>query len=145
MLKSDWLCQHSGRRNKNPAHVTRRIFPSLPPPPSPRACAPRGKIRMACETRFRLRFRCPWYMVFVHEEKYGWLARLGLGVLGTWCLRLTRPPVDYSLQPHGGSKVLTCNPRNVELCGNNNDCQIKSEASGSRGPTMGAEIYSKAP
>ena len=25
------------------------------------------------------------------------------------------------------------------------DCQIKSEASGSRGPTMGAEIYSKAP
>ena len=37
--------------NENLAHVTRRIFPSLPPPPFPRACAPRGKIRMACETR----------------------------------------------------------------------------------------------
>ena len=36
--------------NENLAHVTRRIFPSLPPPPFPRACAPRGKIRMACET-----------------------------------------------------------------------------------------------
>ena len=36
--------------NENLAHVTRRIFPSLPPPPSPRACVPRGKIRMACET-----------------------------------------------------------------------------------------------
>ena len=34
MLKFDWLCQHSGRRKKNLAHVTRRIFPSLPPPPS---------------------------------------------------------------------------------------------------------------
>ena len=52
MLKFDWLCQHSGRRNKNLAHVTRRIFPSLPPPPFSRACAPRGKIRMACETRW---------------------------------------------------------------------------------------------
>ena len=51
MLKFDWLCQHSGRRNKNLAHVTRRIFPSLPPRPFPRVCAPRGKIRMACETR----------------------------------------------------------------------------------------------
>ena len=51
MLKFDWLCQHSGRRSKHLAHVTRRIFPSLPPPPFPRACAPRGKIRMACETR----------------------------------------------------------------------------------------------
>ena len=39
--------------NENLAHVTRRIFPSLPPPPFPRACAPRGKIRMACETRAR--------------------------------------------------------------------------------------------
>ena len=36
--------------NENLAHVTRRIFPSLPPPPFYRACAPRGKIRMACET-----------------------------------------------------------------------------------------------
>ena len=36
--------------NENLAHVTRRIFPSLPPPPFSRACAPRGKIRMACET-----------------------------------------------------------------------------------------------
>ena len=50
MLEFDWLCQHSGRRNENLAHLTRRIFPSLPPPPFPRACA-RGKIRMACETR----------------------------------------------------------------------------------------------
>ena len=29
---------------RNLAHLTRRIFPSLPPPPFPRACA-RGKIR----------------------------------------------------------------------------------------------------
>ena len=36
--------------NENLAHVTRRIVPSLPLPPFPRACAPRGKIRMACET-----------------------------------------------------------------------------------------------
>ena len=41
--------------NENLAHVTRRIFPSLPPPPFPRACAPRGKIRMACETRIHYR------------------------------------------------------------------------------------------
>ena len=51
MLEFDWLCQHSGRRNENLAHLTRRIFHSLPPPPFPRACA-RGKIRMACETRY---------------------------------------------------------------------------------------------
>ena len=38
--------------NENLAHVTRRIFPSLPPPPFPRTCAPRGKIRMVCETRY---------------------------------------------------------------------------------------------
>ena len=31
MLEFDWLCQHSGRRNKNLAHLTRRIFPSLSP------------------------------------------------------------------------------------------------------------------
>ena len=50
MLKFDWLCQHSGRWNENLAHVTRRIFPSLPPPHFPAHAH--------------------------HEEKYGWLARL---------------------------------------------------------------------
>ena len=38
--------------NENLAYFTRRtcIFPSLSHPPFPRACAPREKIRMACET-----------------------------------------------------------------------------------------------
>ena len=50
MLKFDWLCQHSGRRNENLAHLTRCIFPSFLPP--------------------------PFLPLAQHEEKYGWLARL---------------------------------------------------------------------
>ena len=44
MLEFHWLCQHSGRRNENRAHLISLLDVSLP-----RVCA-RGKIRMACET-----------------------------------------------------------------------------------------------
>ena len=53
MLEFHWLCQHSGRRNENLAHLTRRFFLPFPRPLSP---------------------------AHAHEEKYGWLARLNIGL-----------------------------------------------------------------